>query len=247
MRAPRRGQQGSLAAQGRGRATEYLERVHVDIAGPMHVPSAGGRLYLYVAVDDYTRAVYTWSLFLKSKAPDAFKAFRAPADNESGKRLREVMTDNARELSMGEMRDICERDGVKLHTMVPYHPVSNRVAERATGVLTATVCVVLHDAYLPTKLSTATYLRNRTPTRVLDGLTPFELLYGVKPDPADLQAFGVPCAIAEPSAKLKKLDDRARFCVFVRYKYGSGGYRVWDPERGVVVESRDVVFFEDGL
>ena len=95
--------------------------------------------------------------------------------------------------------------------------------------------------------STATYLRNRTPTRVLDGLTPFELLYGVKPDPADLRAFGAPCAIVEPSAKLKKLDDRARFCVFVGYMYGSGGYRVWDPDRDVVVELRDVVFFQDGL
>ena len=34
--------------EGRGRATEYLERMHIEIAGPMHVPSAGGRLYLYV-------------------------------------------------------------------------------------------------------------------------------------------------------------------------------------------------------
>jgi len=110
--------------EGRGRATEYFERVHVGIAGPMHVPSAGGGLHLYVAVDDYTHAVYTWSLFLKSEAPDAFKAFRAAAENESGKRLREVMTDNARELSMGEIRDICDRDGVKLHTTVP---ISSRI------------------------------------------------------------------------------------------------------------------------
>jgi len=179
--------------EGRGRATEYLERVHVEIAGPMHVPSAGGRLYLCVAVDDYTRGVYTRSLFLRSGAPDAFKAFREAAENVSGKRLREVMTDNARELSMGEMGDICECDGVKLHTTVSYHPASNGVAERATGVLTTTVCAVLRDASLPKKLwaeafSTATYLRNRTPTRVLDGLTPFELLYGVKPDLSDLRA-----------------------------------------------------------
>ena len=58
----------------------------------------------------------------------------------------------------------------------------------------------------------------------------------MKPDLADLRAFGASCAIAEPSARLKKLDDRARFCVFVGYKYGGGGYRVWDPEREVVVE-----------
>ena len=36
-------------------------------------------------------------------------------------------------------------------------------------------------------------------------------------------------------------------CFFVGYKY-EGGYRVWDPKRRVVVESRDIVFFfEDGL
>jgi len=90
--------------------------------------------------------------------------------------------------SKGEMHDICERDGIKLHTMVPYHPASNGVAERAIGVLTTTA--MLHDTSLPKKLwaeafSMATYLCNRTPTRPLDGLTPFELLYGMKPDLAD--------------------------------------------------------------
>ena len=85
--------------------------------------------------------------------------------------------------------------------------------------------------------STATYLRNRTPTKVLDGLIPFELLCGVKPVLAHLRAFGAPCPVAEPSAKLKKLDDRARFCVFVGYKNGDGGYRVWDPEREVAGRS----------
>ena len=33
-------------------------------------------------------------------------------------------------------------------------------------------------------------------------------------------------------------------CFFVGYKYDGGGYRVWDPKRRVVAESRDVVFFE---
>jgi len=46
---------------------------------------------------------------------------------------------------------------------------------------------------------------------------------------------------------LKKLDAWSRMCFFVGYKYEGGGYRVWDPRKGVVVESRDVVFFEDGL
>ena len=109
-----------------------------------HQPEEGSNLY--VAVDDYTHTVYTQLLFFKSEAPEAFKAFRAATENGSGKRLREVMTDNARELSMGEMRDICERDSIKLHSTVPYHPVLNRVAERAIGVLTTAARAMLHDA-----------------------------------------------------------------------------------------------------
>ena len=34
--------------------------------------------------------------------------------------------------------------------------------------------------------------------------TPYEVVYGTKPDLADLCAFGMPCNIAEPS---KKSDD----------------------------------------
>jgi len=241
-----------VSIEGRSHATEYLKWVYINIVGPMHVPSAGGRLYLYIAVDNYTHAVYTRPLFLKSEAPEVFKAFRAATENESGKRLCEVMTNNACELSMGEMRNICERDGIKLRTTVLYHPAPNGVAERAIEVLPAAARAMLHDAGLPQILwaeafSTATYLRNRTLTRALDGLTPFELLYGMKPDLADLHMFGAPCTIAEPSARLKKLDDRASFCVFVGYKYSGGSYHVWDPEREVVVELWDVIFFEDGM
>jgi hypothetical protein len=83
--------------------------------------------------------------------------------------------------------------------------------------------------------------------KALGGLTPFEVLYGMKPDVWDLRAFGAPCAVVEPSERLKKLDDRATMLFFVGYKYGGGGYKVWDPKRRVVVESRHVIFFEGGL
>ena len=40
--------------------------------------------------------------------------------------------------------------------------------------------------------STATYVRNRTPTKALDGRTPYEMLYDVKSDLADLRVFDAP-------------------------------------------------------
>ena len=238
--------------EGRGRASGYLERVHIDITGPMPVMSAGRKEYVYVVVDDHTRAVYTRVIRHRSDAVDAFRVFKAAAEGESGKKIREVMTGDAPELCMGGMRDICEREGIQLHTTVPYHPASNGVAERAIGVLTNAVLAMLHDAGLPKSLwaeafSTATYVRNRTPTRTLSGRTPCEVLYGARPDLGDLRTFGAPCAIVGPSVRSREPDDRARMCVFVGYKYGGSGYRVWDPRRSVIVESMDVVFFEDGL
>ena len=191
-------------------------------------------------------------LCLKSEAAEAFKSFKAIAENESGKRIREVLMDNVRELSMGEMSRFCETDGIKLNTTVPYHPASNGIAERTIGVLTNAVRTMLHDAGLPKSLwaeafRTATYVRNRTLTKALDGRTPYEMLYDVMPDLAELHAFSAPCAIVSLSEKLKKLDDWASMCVFVGYKYGGGGYRVWDLRKSIMVETRDITFYEDGL
>ena len=218
----------------------------------MQVKSAGGKEYEYIAVEDYSRAVYTCPLKHKSDAPEAFKIFKAAAERESSKQMREVMKDNARELCMGEMKEICEKECIKLHTSVRYSPESNSVAERTIGVLTNAVRAMLHDSRLPKFLwaeafNAATYVHNRTLMKALGSRMPFEVLYGAKPDVSHLRAFGAPCAIVEPKERLRKLDDRATMCFFVGYNYEGGGYRVWDPKKRVVVESRDILSFEDGL
>ena len=186
---------GSRSTEGCGRASECLKCVHIDIAGPIPVTSLGGRAYLLVVMDGYSRAVYSRPLRLKSEVAEAFKVFKALAETESGKKMREVLTDNARELSQGEMRRICEEAGIKLNTAIPYHPASNGIAERTIGVLTNAVCAMLHDSGLPNALwaeafSAATYVRNRSPTSALKGSTPYEMVYDMKPDLANLRTFG---------------------------------------------------------
>jgi hypothetical protein len=84
----------------------YLDRVHVDLVSPMPVKSVGGWEYKYVAVDDYSCVVYARPMCLKSEAADVFKMFRAVAENASGRKMRKVMTDNMRELAMGEIREV---------------------------------------------------------------------------------------------------------------------------------------------
>jgi len=65
-------------------------------------------------------------------------------------------------------------------------------------------------------------VHNRVPTKALGGCMPFEVLYGAKSDASHLRAFGTPCAIVEPTERSRKLDDRAKMCFFVGYKYATG-------------------------
>ena len=49
-----------------------LEMLHIDLSGPMRIMSRGGKRYVCVIVDDYSR--FTWTLFLASK-DETFKKF----------------------------------------------------------------------------------------------------------------------------------------------------------------------------
>ena len=53
-----------------------LEKVHINIIGPMPTKSVSGREYTYIVVDGYTLVVYMRLLWLKSEAADVFKSFR---------------------------------------------------------------------------------------------------------------------------------------------------------------------------
>ena len=108
---------------------------------------------------------------------------------------------------------------------------------------------VLVDARLPHRfwaeaLSTAVYLRNRSPTTAVEGKTPFEAWTGQKPNVGHLRVFG--CAAHAHVAKneLQKLDAKSRKCVLLGYGNERKGYRLYDPRRERVFYSRDVVFDE---
>jgi hypothetical protein len=68
---------------------------------------------------------------------------------------------------------------------------------------------MLRDWNLPPRfwaevMTTFMYLRNRTPTRANDGITPYERFYGMKPDVGHIRAFGCIVRVMLPSEKLGK-------------------------------------------
>src|ERR1700722_4725513 len=88
------------------RATRRLERVHVDLCGPMSVVSRSGCRYSMNIVDDFSG--YVWSIPLRSKdeAAPALQDWHRVVENRSGERLKILVTDNG-ELVSRLMTDWC--------------------------------------------------------------------------------------------------------------------------------------------
>ena len=88
--------------------------------------------------------------------------------------------------------------------------VTNFVAERMNRTLVETVRSMLGDANLPQWFwaeasSTAVYLRNRSPTKAVKGMTPFEACMVEKPKVDHLRVFGCAAHAHVPKeARLEK-------------------------------------------
>jgi hypothetical protein len=91
-------------------------------------------------------------------------------------------------------------------------------------------------------VGTACYLVNRSPSLALDDKTPHEIWSGKKPSLQHLRVFGCDAYVHVPKENRSKLDKKAKKCIFIGYKDGVKGYKLWNPETKKTVYSRDVVF-----
>jgi hypothetical protein len=98
----------------------------------------------------------------------------------------------------------------------------------------------LDEAFL-----TTTYLINRLPSPVTDGVTPLEKLFGQSPNYKDMLTFGCACWPNLRSYNIHKLQFRSKQCVFLEYSNLHKGFKCLDVSTDRVYISRDVVFDEN--
>jgi hypothetical protein len=103
---------------------------------------------------------------------------------------------------------------------------------------------ILSNAFWAKAINTAVYLKNRSPTRCLDNVTPFEALYGSKPAVNNLKVFGCKDFAHIPKENRGKLDTKATKCIFIGYCSEFKAYKLFDPATHKVFASRDVLFHE---
>jgi len=91
-------------------------------------------------------------------------------------------------------------------------------------------------------LAYACYLVNRLPLFVIGGKTPLKVWSGKAAQDYDaLRIFGCPPCY---HVKEDKLDPIVKKDVFVGFKRGVKGYKIWDPKNNKFILSRDAIFDE---
>ena len=73
----------------------------------------------------------------------------------------------------------------------------------------------------------------------------YEAWYGHKPSLSFLKVFGCLCFTHVPQIKRDKLDKRALPGIFIGYSTVEKAYKIFQPQTGKIVISRDVHFVED--
>jgi hypothetical protein len=93
-------------------------------------------------------------------------------------------------------------------------------------------------------VGTACYLVNKSPSSGLGDKTPQDLWTGKEPSLTHLKLFSYDAYVHVPKESKSKLDKKAEKCIFIGYKDGLKGYKLWNLETKKVVYSQDVVFRE---
>lgn len=91
---------------------------------------------------------------------------------------------------------------------------------------------------------TSVYLINRIPTSSNGGYSPYEKLFGVKPDYTELKVFGCACFVLLSKRERNKLTARSTLCVFLGYGIEQKGYICYDPVAKRLRICRHVSFME---
>lgn len=226
-----------------------LDLIHSDVCGKIGEVSLGGGEYFLTFIDDSTRYVWVYILGKKSDVFSKFLEFKSMVENQTDRKIKTLRTDNGGEYCSNKFSQFLKDSGIRHQLTVPKNPEQNGLSERLNRSLIETVRSMLNDSKLPVKfwaeaLATACYLKNLSPARALESMTPFEAFIGRKPSVKHLKIFGSVCYAHIPKDERYKLDMKSRKCIFLGYSLEIKGYRLYDILNEKIFFSRDVIFNE---
>ncbi|KAK9055823.1 hypothetical protein SSX86_026908 [Deinandra increscens subsp. villosa] len=216
------------------RALEPLDLVHCDLWGPSPVTSLHNYRYYAAFIDDHSRFCWFYPLKSKTEFYDALVIFLKFVQTQLSRKLKVFQSDGGTEFVNQKVQKLFEENGTFHRISCPYTPQQNGRVERKHRHIVETGLTMLFHAKLNINLwveafSSAVFIINRIPSKILEGNSPFEVLFKYKPDYNMFKPFG--CRVyplLRPYAG-HKLAPRSIPCIFLGYSTKHKGFKCLDP------------------
>ena len=179
-------------------AHKPFDLVHVDLWGPYKVAYTSGAYYFLTLLDDCTRHTWVYLLHNKQQVPHHIQNFNAYVQNQFDTTIKCVRSDNGTEIFQALCSSILHQNGILHQRSVPRTPQQNGRVERKHRHVLNVDGALLFQASLPTKFwgecaLAAAHLINRTPSKLLVGKMPYEVLYHQKPSYEHIKVLSTLC------------------------------------------------------
>ena len=117
--------------------------------GPARVQSLGGKKYILVVVDDFTR--YTWVVLLRDnvEAPEKMIYLCKKLQVEKGTVIARIKSDHGREFENTKLATFYNDQGTHQEFLSPKTPQQNGIVERKNKVVQEMARVMLQNKKMP--------------------------------------------------------------------------------------------------
>lgn len=188
----------------------------------------------------------------KSDFFDIFLKFQKSVENQFSKKIKIFQCVGGGEYQSKHFVQHLENCGKQRELSCPGTLEQNGVAERKHRHIVETGLTMIFHANIPKILwveafSTATFLINRLPSKVLAMDSPFYKLHNRHPDYSILKVFGPRCFPYLKDKTSNKFHHKSYPCVFIGYSPIHKEFRCYHPSSRKVFISRHVVFDENTI
>jgi len=154
----------------------------------------GARYFLSI-IDDASRGVWVYLMKNKTKASQLIQNFCHMVHTQFNTKVKVLRSNNGNEFSSGPMKKFYVEHGILHQTSCVDTLQQNGRIERKHRCILVVARALRFEAHLPIEfwrecVLTAVYLINRTPTRLLQGKTPYEMLFKALPSYDHVKVFG---------------------------------------------------------
>ncbi|MBW0489733.1 hypothetical protein O181_029448 [Austropuccinia psidii MF-1] len=222
----------------------------MDICGPISPTSRGGNKYVFQLIDGYSHMRFIYLLKSKSESFGKFIKFQIFAENQTGKQIKTVVSNNGGEFINSKFQELFLKKGIIHQPTAPSTPQQNPISERGNHTLFEKVRVMLHDYQVPSEwwgeaCAMATFILNRTPTAAISFQTPISRWSSLATNLSNLHPFVCLAVMHFPKERqTSKVNPTGVLCMLVGLTEAHHNYRLFNPVTRKIHVSHDCTFLD---